>query len=327
MPPNAKRTGPTLTTGARLSRMPHRGLPTLRTSGEPPRSGSASEPCRLVVGADHRAAARRVCSRTSRCSSSSVVTSSTSDTTHGPHPPGLRVTGPAGPRRRCRRARAPGFRCRCRRWPSPRSPTWPPPSTSPNPPTSSASASTWTCTPTSRPSTPDRIPAPSGSAGPCTPRRCPNGYATSPHPPSPRPPSRKPPAGPVRQTPTVRDATAHRPTEGVQRLRGPARRGKLRCPNVPKSTRAPHTTPLTGCTKNQPCGCGRTVTVHCGDHRRDRQRLPWQSTDGSTPTGAASASSPSTPRSEAITPTSTAATSASSASPRSPPCSPSASPG
>ncbi len=117
------------------------------------------------------------------------------------------------------------------------------------------------------------------------------------------------------------------PTEGVQRLRGPARRGKLRCPNVPKSMRAPHTTPLTGCTKNQPCGCGRTVTVHCGDHRRDRQRLPWQSTDGSTPTGAASASSPSTPRSEAITPPSTAATSASSASPRSPPCSPSASPG
>jgi len=102
---------------------------------------------------------------------------------------------------------------------------------------------------------------------------------------------------------------------------------ELRCPNVPKSMRAPHTTPLTGCTKNQPCGCGRTVTVHCGDHRRDRQRLPWQSTDGSTPTGAASASSPSTPRSEAITPTSTAATSASSASPRSPPCSPSASPG
>jgi len=105
------------------------------------------------------------------------------------------------------------------------------------------------------------------------------------------------------------------PTEGVQRLRGPARRGKLRCPNVPKSMRAPQSTPLTGCTKNQPCGCGRTVTVHCGDHRRDRQRLPWQSTDGSTPTGVGSGSNPSTPRTAVTTPPSTAATSASSGSP------------
>jgi len=66
--------------------------------------------------------------------------------------------------------------------------------------------------------------------------------------------------------------------DGVQRPRGPARRGRLRCPNVPKSMRAPHTTPLTGCTRDQPCGCGLTVTVHRHEHQRDRQRLPWQST-------------------------------------------------
>jgi hypothetical protein len=50
--------------------------------------------------------------------------------------------------------------------------------------------------------------------------------------------------GPVRQTPAVREATADRPhPKGVQRPRGPARRGKFRCPNVPKSMRGPHATP------------------------------------------------------------------------------------
>lgn len=66
--------------------------------------------------------------------------------------------------------------------------------------------------------------------------------------------------------------------DGVQRLRGPALRGKLRCPNVPRSMRAPHTIPLTACTPGGPCGCGLTVTVHRSDHQRDRQRLAWQST-------------------------------------------------
>lgn len=65
---------------------------------------------------------------------------------------------------------------------------------------------------------------------------------------------------------------------GAQRLRGPGLRGKLRCPNVPRSMRAPHSTPMTNCRPGQPCGGGLTVTVHRGEHQRDRQRLPWQST-------------------------------------------------
>ncbi len=85
--------------------------------------------------------------------------------------------------------------------------------------------------------------------------------------------------GPVRQTPAVREAAADRPhPKGVQRPRGPARRGKFRCPNVPKSMRGPHATPLSGCTPGEPCGCGLTVPVHRHEYQVVRQHLPWQST-------------------------------------------------
>ena len=68
---------------------------------------------------------------------------------------------------------------------------------------------------------------------------------------------------------------------GTQRFRGPAVEGhpfKVRCPNTPASMRMPHTIPTTTCTKDEPCGCGKTITVHDSELERDRQHHPWQST-------------------------------------------------
>ncbi|HNV10733.1 MAG TPA: hypothetical protein PKN27_05320, partial [Propionibacteriaceae bacterium] len=70
-------------------------------------------------------------------------------------------------------------------------------------------------------------------------------------------------------------------TRGTQRFRGPAVDGhpfKVRCPNTPASMRMPHTLPTTTCVPGNPCGCGRTVTVHDSELERDRQHHPWQST-------------------------------------------------
>ncbi len=67
----------------------------------------------------------------------------------------------------------------------------------------------------------------------------------------------------------------------TQRFRGPAVDGhpfKVRCPNTPASMRMPHTIPTTTCIQDEPCGCGKTVTVHDSEHERDRQHHPWQST-------------------------------------------------
>ncbi len=76
-------------------------------------------------------------------------------------------------------------------------------------------------------------------------------------------------------------ATTRPDANGARRLRGPAgnrsRRGTVRCRNVPESMDGPHHTPLTGCTKDEPCGCGITVTVARHTYQRDRQPLPWQS--------------------------------------------------
>lgn len=68
---------------------------------------------------------------------------------------------------------------------------------------------------------------------------------------------------------------------GTQRFRGPAVEGhpfKVRCPNTPASMRMPHTIPTTTCTTHEPCGCGKTITVHDSELERDRQHHPWQST-------------------------------------------------
>lgn len=75
----------------------------------------------------------------------------------------------------------------------------------------------------------------------------------------------------------------HNKRRGTQRFRGPAVDGhpfRVRCPNTPPSMRRPHTIPTTTCVKDEPCGCGKTVTVKDTDHERDRQPLPWQGNPG-----------------------------------------------
>jgi hypothetical protein len=76
-------------------------------------------------------------------------------------------------------------------------------------------------------------------------------------------------------------ATTRPDANGARRFRGPAgdrsRRGTVRCRNVPESMDGPHHIPLTGCIKDEPCGCGITVTVARHTYQRDRQPLPWQS--------------------------------------------------
>jgi len=68
---------------------------------------------------------------------------------------------------------------------------------------------------------------------------------------------------------------------GTQRFRGPAVDAhpfKVRCPNTPASMRMPHTIPTTTCAPGEPCGCGKTITIHDSELERDRQHHPWQST-------------------------------------------------
>lgn len=69
--------------------------------------------------------------------------------------------------------------------------------------------------------------------------------------------------------------TAH--PDGRQRFRGPALTGRVRCPNVPTSMRAPHARPLTTCIPGEPCACGTTITLR-GDQARERQRHPYGTT-------------------------------------------------
>ena len=67
----------------------------------------------------------------------------------------------------------------------------------------------------------------------------------------------------------------------TQRFRGPAVDGhtfKVRCPSTPASMRMPHTIPTTTCAAGEPCGCGKTITIHVSELERDRQHHPWQPT-------------------------------------------------
>lgn len=70
----------------------------------------------------------------------------------------------------------------------------------------------------------------------------------------------------------------HRVERGSQRWKGPARAGRLRCPNSPASMRLGRHLPTTRCTRGEPCACGKTVTISDTALERDRQPLPWQST-------------------------------------------------
>lgn len=70
-----------------------------------------------------------------------------------------------------------------------------------------------------------------------------------------------------------------RDTDGYQRLKGPARAGLVRCPNMPRSMRLSHTRPTTNCVAGQPCGCGSTVTIGPDNFPRERQKAAWGTTD------------------------------------------------
>jgi len=57
--------------------------------------------------------------------------------------------------------------------------------------------------------------------------------------------------------------------------RGPAAQpGRLRCPNNPKSMRAPQSVPTTSCTRGEECGCGHTITLYDSDY--PDMRMPFQ---------------------------------------------------
>ena len=59
------------------------------------------------------------------------------------------------------------------------------------------------------------------------------------------------------------------------RLRGPARAGRLRCPNYPESMRRnPGIRPTTSC-KPGGCACGDTITAGPDDMLRERQKAPF----------------------------------------------------
>lgn len=61
------------------------------------------------------------------------------------------------------------------------------------------------------------------------------------------------------------------PKTGSLRMRGPALRGLVRCPNVPKSMRLGLNRPTTPCKKGKPCACGRTVMIDVTDEAWRRQ--------------------------------------------------------
>lgn len=63
------------------------------------------------------------------------------------------------------------------------------------------------------------------------------------------------------------------------RYRGPAKRGVLRCINVPSSLRLrADRNPTTSCEPGAVCGCGATVTLGPGDRFQTRQRHLWGTT-------------------------------------------------
>lgn len=72
-------------------------------------------------------------------------------------------------------------------------------------------------------------------------------------------------------------SSAVNPTTGTQRFKGPVVRGKLRCPNNPRSLRGPHILPLTACKPG--CACSKTVTLGPDYQARERQWPLYQTTD------------------------------------------------
>ena len=63
------------------------------------------------------------------------------------------------------------------------------------------------------------------------------------------------------------------PGPDSQRLKGPARAGRLRCRNVPESMRR-ESGPLTSCQRGTDCGCGVTVTISATGETRPGQTSP-----------------------------------------------------
>lgn len=74
--------------------------------------------------------------------------------------------------------------------------------------------------------------------------------------------------------------TAPDPRTGARRYRGPAvKRPRLRCPNNPVSMRKGYDLPTTRCVKGTACGCSVTLTVEADTELKNRQRLPWGTTE------------------------------------------------
>ena len=68
---------------------------------------------------------------------------------------------------------------------------------------------------------------------------------------------------------------------GAQRWAGPATPYagyKVRCPNNPRSMRAPHKRPLTSCPPDGSCSCGEVVVIDDPSTEREQQRLLWGTT-------------------------------------------------
>lgn len=69
------------------------------------------------------------------------------------------------------------------------------------------------------------------------------------------------------------------PRTGARRMRGPALKNKVRCVNVPATSRTDYNRPTTTCKRGEACGCGATVTVEVEDQAWTRQARPWGSTE------------------------------------------------
>ncbi|WP_315093452.1 transposase [uncultured Cellulomonas sp.] len=85
------------------------------------------------------------------------------------------------------------------------------------------------------------------------------------------------------------DAVPHGTRPGSQRLRGPAVKKHVRCLNTPRSMRANFDRPTTNCTPGEECGCGTTVVVHAEEQARERQRIPFGTTEWAASYGRRSA--------------------------------------
>lgn len=60
--------------------------------------------------------------------------------------------------------------------------------------------------------------------------------------------------------------------DGHQKWKGPARAGKIRCPNYPPSMRLGWDRPETDCAPGAPCACAAIITISPTEHAWERQR-------------------------------------------------------